>query len=58
MIVALMARFSYVVHLARFHEVEWKHDSKDGCPGDILCHTCQLVLWCRMLDPWNTHELD
>lgn len=23
------------------------------CPGDVVCHECGQVLWCRARDPWR-----
>jgi hypothetical protein len=23
------------------------------CPGDVMCHECGQVLWCRAHDPWR-----
>ena len=35
-------------HILRGHEVHWHDDVEELCPhGDIVCHTCYLVIWCR-----------
>jgi hypothetical protein len=45
-LIGFLARIQAAWHQLRFHNVEWK--AMDGC--DILCHTCQLVIWCRALE--------
>lgn len=33
----------------------WKSWPTNGspCPGDVVCHECGEVLWCRADDPWR-----
>ena len=52
---AVAGRVAYVAHLAAGHAVTWNASSQDSsaCPGDILCHECGQVLWCRAHDPWR-----
>ncbi len=28
------------------------------CPGDIMCHECGQVLWCRAHDPWRRQRTE
>lgn len=51
---ALAARVTYLTHCLRGHVTVWKQSRPDlaRCPGDILCETCDRVLWCRAYDPW------
>jgi hypothetical protein len=52
---ALAGRLAFLAHRARGHVATWKTWSQDpsGCPGDIVCHDCGQVLWCRAHDPWR-----
>lgn len=52
---ALGGRFAYVVHRACGHAVTWKTRPADLplCSGDVVCHDCGQVLWCRAYDPWR-----
>jgi hypothetical protein len=52
---ALAGRLSYFTHRASGHAVTWKMapDTGSVCPGDIVCHECDHVLWCRARDPWR-----
>lgn len=52
---ALGGRLSFFTHLASGHVVTWKMASgtPSVCPGDIVCHECGHVLWCRAHDPWR-----
>ena len=53
----LWARIHGLWCLVRMHDIEWRAntDYEPDCPGDIVCHTCNLVLWCRWYDPWRKH---
>lgn len=63
MISALHARLHAVVCWLKGHDVKWRTGSEslveddvrfaDTCPGDIVCETCNLVIWCRWYDPWR-----
>lgn len=47
----LMARLQGVMHILRGHDVEWNADPEtEWCAGDIICHTCDLLIWCRWHD--------
>jgi hypothetical protein len=52
---ALGARLAYVLHRASGHGVTWNRPPSDAslCGGDIVCHECGQVLWCRAHDPWR-----
>ena len=52
---ALAGRLAFLVHGASGHAVTWKASSltSSTCPGDIVCHECGQVLWCRAHDPWR-----
>ena len=52
---ALAGRFAYVTHRFRGHLTIWKRSRADRspCPGDVVCETCNQVLWCRAHDPWR-----
>ena len=47
----LFARVIGIGHILRWHQVEWKYSPEDTCYGDIVCHTCNLIIWCRWYDP-------
>lgn len=47
----LLARFDGLMHKLKGHKVEWAMSPMVTCKGDIVCHTCNVVLWCRWLDP-------
>ena len=40
-------------HIARGHKVYWRVGADDICDGDIVCGTCNLLIWCRALDHFN-----
>ena len=48
------SRLSYFAHRFRGHTVTWMMPPAipPVCPGDIVCHECGQVLWCRARDPW------
>lgn len=52
---ALAGRLAFLTHRASGHAVTWKTSSRKPwiCPGDIVCHECGQVLWCRAHDPWR-----
>lgn len=52
---ALAGRLAFFTHGASGHSVAWKLASgiPSVCPGDIVCHECGQVLWCRAHDPWR-----
>jgi hypothetical protein len=52
---ALSGRLAYLIHGAGGHAVTWKTSPPDLplCTGDIVCHDCGQVLWCRAHDPWR-----
>jgi hypothetical protein len=52
---ALAGRVAYLAHRASGHAATWRASSFDSslCPGDIVCHDCGQVLWCRAHDPWR-----
>ena len=57
---ALGGRLAYLVHRASGHAVTWNRAPADAslCAGDIVCHECGQVLWCRAHDPWRTTTVD
>jgi hypothetical protein len=57
---ALGGRLAYVRHLASGHAVSWSGSTSAlaSCPGDIICHECAQVLWCRAHDPWRVVRPD
>ena len=52
---ALAGRLAYLAHSASGHAVTWNRPPTDAsrCTGDIVCHECGQVLWCRAHDPWR-----
>jgi len=54
-VAALSGRLAYFLHRARGHAVTWNRPPSDAslCAGDIVCHECGQVLWCRAHDPWR-----
>ncbi len=48
-----MERFNAVFHWIRGHEVYWYVSEDELCPGDIVCETCNQIIWCRSHDPWR-----
>lgn len=52
---AVSARLRYLLHGACGHAVVWRTSPPDLplCSGDIVCHSCAQVLWCRAYDPWR-----
>ncbi len=57
---ALSGRLAYVAHRAGGHAVTWKTSPPDTClcAGDVVCHDCGQVLWCRAHDPWRAETLE
>ena len=57
---ALAGRLSYLTHLASGHAVTWNRPPADSsrCAGDIVCHECGQVLWCRAHDPWRAASVE
>jgi hypothetical protein len=57
---ALTGRLSYLAHLTSGHVVTWRTSPPDLplCAGDIVCHDCGQVLWCRAHDPWQADAGD
>jgi hypothetical protein len=57
---ALVGRLAYVTHRMARHAVLWRSaaDARVNCPGDIVCCTCNQVLWCRAHDPWRPSAPD
>ena len=44
------AIFDYFIHKIRGHEVYWRVNVDELCSGDIVCETCNLIIWCRAND--------
>jgi hypothetical protein len=57
---AVAARLAYLTHRLRGHVIVWRRLRSDlaPCPGDIICETCDRVLWCRAYDPWRPVRID
>ena len=57
---ALAGRLAFVTHRANGHAVTWKTSSQTPwiCAGDIVCHECGQVLWCRAHDPWRKSRVE
>jgi len=57
---ALAGRLAFVTHRASGHAVTWNRAAADGfsCGGDIVCHECGQVLWCRAHDPWRARSIE
>ena len=54
LLLAIGARLDALVCKLRGHNVDWHAGPDDLCPtGDIVCHYCDVVYWCRALDPWS-----
>lgn len=47
----LTARLRGLLCLMLAHDVEWASNKDEVCAGDIVCHTCNLIIWCRWYDP-------
>lgn len=47
----LLGRLDGIWHILRGHRLEWKSNRDRICAGDIVCHTCSLLIWCRWNDP-------
>lgn len=53
---AVMSRLEGLTHWLRGHDIAWAvvPVCEDlSCPGDLICDTCDKVIWCKMLDPWR-----
>jgi len=46
------ARIDAVLHKIRHpkHEVRWRANADEYCPGDITCETCGCIFWCRAVE--------
>ena len=57
---AVAARLAYVTHRLCGHRTVWSRSRADlpPCRGDIICETCDQVLWCRAHDPWQASDVD
>ena len=57
---ALAGRLAYFAHRASGHAVTWNRPPADAscCGGDIVCHECGQVLWCRAHDPWRAARVE
>src|SRR5689334_17948330 len=57
---AIAGRLAYVAHRVCGHRTVWTRSRPDlpPCPGDIMCETCDQVLWCRANDPWEINGRD
>ena len=56
---ALAARLAYFTHRVSGHSVTWNRPPVDGaCAGDVVCHDCGQVLWCRAHDPWRARRVE
>jgi hypothetical protein len=62
MLTAISVRLDAVWHWLRGHDVRWRVNADEVCPGDIVCEKCPdcedpestgMVLWCRTYDPWR-----
>jgi len=58
----IFSRIAYVYHTLCYHDTQWTGppwnlppdvDPDSFCGHDIICHTCQEVIWCRGMDLWN-----
>ena len=47
----ILARLGGLWHKMKGHEVVWVENSGTTCRGDIICNTCNLIIWCRWYDP-------
>ena len=47
---SLIGRLEGLWHILRGHDVEWQWGQSTVCPGDIVCHTCHITIWCRVYD--------
>ena len=57
---ALAGRLAYFAHRASGHAATWNTPPTDAscCGGDIVCHECGQVLWCRAHDPWGAARVE
>ena len=44
---SILARIDALLHVLQGHKVSWKVNCDDNCKGDIVCHTCNMIIWCR-----------
>jgi len=53
---ACAGRLLFLTHVVSGHDVSWRVpvEHPQQCPGDIVCHDCGVVLWCRVRDPWRS----
>lgn len=48
----LLVRLEWLLkHKFKGHQCSWRDGADELCTGDLTCTTCNLVLWCRWLDP-------
>jgi hypothetical protein len=52
----LWARLDGLRCILRGHTVRWRAGADDICTGDIICDTCNRVIWCRWYDPWRGNQ--
>ena len=45
------ARLEGLWHKVKGHKVKWKAYPDKDCNGDIICVTCNKIIWCRWHDP-------
>lgn len=44
----LDAIFHKITHLR--HQVLWRTNADNLCPGDITCEDCDILFWCRAIE--------
>lgn len=47
---AISSRGVAVWHWLRGHRILWRTNQDHVCTGDIVCETCDLLIWCRAHD--------
>lgn len=54
---AISARIDALWCWLKGHDVSWCVGADECCTGgDIICHICNLIHWCRWYDPWRSRE--
>jgi hypothetical protein len=56
---AAAGRLALLGHWRAGHGVSWHAASTTTppCAGDVVCHDCGQILWCRSSDPWRRAQV-
>jgi hypothetical protein len=54
---ACCARFVVLLHVLLFHDAGTAYCiSEPDCPGHLVCHKCELLIWDCANDPWHPSD--